>query len=86
MTPTRLTDEVGNVIHVGDIVRVTALDADRGAHAYLTDKDLRVTRIGRTRAMVYHPNLVRPVSVGNELLRVVAGFDGRTLRTWENVR
>jgi len=78
-----LRDEVGNVIRLGDRVRVTCIDTSRGAHMWMNEAT--VVGLGRTRVMLRFATHAVDCAVGSETLRVVTPVDGRSLRTWTDV-
>jgi len=78
-----LVDEVGNVIRVGDRVKVTYIDTGRGAHLWMDEAE--VVGLGRTRVKLRFATHAIDCAVGNETLKVVTPVDGRPLRTWADV-
>jgi len=80
---TALLDEVGNVIRLGDRVKVTYIDTGRGAYMWMDEAT--VVGLGRTRVMLRFATHAVHCAVGSETLRVVTPVDGRPLRTWADV-
>jgi len=80
---TVLLDEVGNVIRVGDRVKVTYIDTGRGAYMWMDEAT--VVGLGRTRVKLRFASHAVDCAVGNESLRVMTPVDGRSLRTWADV-
>jgi len=80
---TDLLDEVGNVIRVGDRVKVTCIDTNRGAYMWMDEAE--AVGLGRTRVKLRFATHAIDCAVGNETLKVVTPVDGRSLRTWADV-
>jgi len=79
------TDDAGNEVLLGDVVRVTALDSGAGAHLYMTQSNWTVVGFGRTRLVVSSPSISGTVTVHPRLVHITVPVDGRTLRTFAEI-
>lgn len=66
-----MIDSRGNVLAVGDLVRVVAIDAGRGAIHDLVQADAIVVGFARTRVVLDVSGRTGTDSVGPELIRKV---------------
>lgn len=71
MTTAPMLDARGDTLAVGDLVRVIAIDAGRGAIHDLVQMDALVVGFGRTRVVLDVAGRVGTDAVGPELLRKV---------------
>lgn len=60
-------DEVGNEIRLGDRVKVTCIDPNRGAYMWMDEAE--VVGFGRTRVQLRFASYARDCMVGGETLK-----------------